>query len=107
MRAFYDQAITCLCAGSASDEISGVFGRGSATVIATEDAANLFYLALAVHQLLLKVVALQWIFAFVIMALLFVLTMGVAVPSAFGKQLSLDRDEPIQDEEQAPLLRDE
>ena len=69
--------------------------------------ANLFQ-ALAVHQFLLKVVALQWIFAFVIMGVLFVATLGITVPRYFGKEISFDRERILveEDGESRPLLND-
>ena len=63
--------------------------------------------ALAVHQLGTKVIAFQWIFAFVIMSLLFIASLMVAVPAYFGKELTLtpDSDDLIdQDRERQPLL---
>ena len=66
-------------------------------------------LALAVHQLGIKVVALQWIFAFIIMSLLFAATLAVAIPGFFGKELTFRRDGDVQveDRERQPLLDDE
>lgn len=56
--------------------------------------------------------ALQWIFAFVIMGLLAVGALGVGVPGAFGKEWSFQRDKADDEEgvvgtagETAPLLR--
>ena len=63
--------------------------------------------ALAVHQFLLKVVALQWIFAFVIMSVLFLTTLGIIVPKYFGKDVSFSRGNVIVEEEDGetrPLL---
>lgn len=64
--------------------------------------------ALAVGQVSTKFVALQWIFAFVIMGLLFVLTAGVAYPQATGKEWTLRRSRNLvqEDQERAPLLED-
>lgn len=53
--------------------------------------------AIGVSQFFVQVIALQWIFAFTIMAVLFVATVLVAVPAATGK---LRRS----DAERAPLL---
>ena len=66
-------------------------------------------IALAVHQLGIKVVALQWIFAFVIMSLLFAATLAVAIPGFFGKELTFRRegDVQVEDRERQPLLDDE
>lgn len=66
--------------------------------------------SLAVHQFLMKIVALQWIFAFAIMGVLFVCTMGIAVPGFFGKELSFKKDQPLlvnEDNERAPLLQED
>ena len=60
--------------------------------------------SLGVHQFLSKVIALQWIFAFVIMAVLFVATMSIAVPVWNGKEIKFRRTQP--DEERAPLLNE-
>ena len=58
--------------------------------------------ALGVHQFLVKIVALQWIFAFAIMAALFVCSLGVAAPALFrGEKTDASVDE---DRERQPLL---
>jgi hypothetical protein len=62
--------------------------------------------AIGVGQFLRQIVALQWIFAFVIMALLFLGTLGVAVPAWTGKEIKWRRA-PESDAERAPLLNDE
>ena len=56
------------------------------------------------HQFFLKIVALQWIFAFTIMATLFVATVVLALPTAFGKEIKLDRNVQSGDPEREPLL---
>ena len=67
--------------------------------------------ALALHQLTIKVVALQWIFAFVIMGLLVVGTLGVVIPgllgrdSGLGKKAGDDTEEGEREREREPLLR--
>ncbi|RSL85480.1 hypothetical protein CEP52_016136 [Fusarium oligoseptatum] len=58
--------------------------------------------AIGVSQFLDKVIAFQWIFAFVIMALLFIATIIVAVPAWTGREISW-RSAPA-DQERAPLL---
>ncbi|KAK3294048.1 uncharacterized protein B0H64DRAFT_443136 [Chaetomium fimeti] len=62
--------------------------------------------SLGVAQFFRQVVALQWIFAFTIMAVLFLLTVVVAVPAWTGRQVpwggTAERREP--DAERAPLL---
>ncbi|KAI0872206.1 DUF1774-domain-containing protein [Hypoxylon argillaceum] len=53
--------------------------------------------AIGVSQFFVQIIALQWIFAFTIMAVLFVATVVVAVPAATGKRREGDA-------ERAPLL---
>lgn len=67
--------------------------------------------AIGVGQFLRQVIALQWIFAFTIMACLFVATVVVAVPVSVARRLGLARDEEAEAErseptERAPLLND-
>ncbi|KAH9904004.1 DUF1774-domain-containing protein [Xylariomycetidae sp. FL2044] len=59
--------------------------------------------AIGVSQFFVQTVALQWIFAFTIMAVLFVATVIVAIPAATGKQLGYTRARES-DTERAPLL---
>ncbi|KAF4495243.1 atp synthase f0 [Fusarium agapanthi] len=63
---------------------------------------SVFAAAIGVSQFLHQVIAFQWIFAFVIMALLFIATVVVAVPAATGRQINW-RSAPA-DQERAPLL---
>jgi hypothetical protein len=62
--------------------------------------------SLGVAQFFRQVVAFQWIFAFTIMAVLFVMTVVVAVPAWMGRQVpwggTADRRQV--DTERAPLL---
>lgn len=71
-------------------------------------ALSILTASLGVHQFLLKIIAFQWIFAFTIMAVLFLATLGIVVPGIFGKEISFRREgqdvEP--DQERAPLLDD-
>lgn len=63
--------------------------------------------ALGVAQFLRQVVALQWIFAFTIMAVLFVMTVVVAVPAWSGREFSWSgrtTSASTADPERAPLL---
>jgi hypothetical protein len=63
-------------------------------------------LALGVHQFILATIALQWIFAFTIMAVLFLASVVVAFPDATGVQFG--RGQVVsQDRERAPLLANE
>lgn len=61
------------------------------------------------HQFFIKIVALQWIFAFVIMGVLFVATILIGLPGAFSKDFSLRREGAVveADRERQPLLNDE
>lgn len=72
-------------------------------------ALSVLTAAIGVQQFLIKIIALQWIFAFVIMGVLFVATVAVALPGVFGDRFTLRRErgeEPAAaaDEERAPLL---
>lgn len=63
---------------------------------------------MALAQLATKVIAFQWIFAFVIMGLLFVLSALVAVPGAFGQKKRPGEGVIVsEDRERAPLLDDQ
>jgi hypothetical protein len=64
--------------------------------------------ALAVGQFFTHVVALQWIFGFTIMGLLFFLTTIVALPAWFGERYDARRAfvVPASDAERDPLLRE-
>ncbi len=53
---------------------------------------------IGVAQFFSKIIALQWIFAFIIMSLLFLATVGVAVPAWRGQGIRLP------DAERSPLL---
>lgn len=61
--------------------------------------------AIGVSQFLRQIIAFQWIFAFTIMAILFVATVGVAVPAATGRDFSW-RKRVQADTERAPLLHE-
>ncbi|MCJ1366060.1 hypothetical protein MMC16_005185 [Acarospora aff. strigata] len=65
--------------------------------------------SLAVSQLFTKTIALQWIFAFVIMGLLLLFTLAIGVPRILGKELRFNRNGPAVSEEpeRRPLLDDE
>ncbi|SLM40772.1 Protein of unknown function DUF1774, fungi [Lasallia pustulata] len=61
--------------------------------------------SLAVHQFFIRAVAFQWIFGFVIMGVLFFLTLAVAVPPYFGKEPAFINDGVVsEDREREPLL---
>ncbi|OAL27705.1 hypothetical protein AYO22_03371 [Fonsecaea multimorphosa] len=65
-------------------------------------------LSLALGQLATKVVAFQWIFAFIIAGILFVLSLAVGAPKLFGADRSHRHEGAIvsEDRERAPLLDD-
>ena len=65
--------------------------------------------ALAVHQLGIKVIAFQWIFAFVIMSVLILATLAIAIPGALGQEVTARREGDVvsQDRERQPLLDDQ
>ncbi|KAI9728063.1 MAG: hypothetical protein M1834_007779 [Cirrosporium novae-zelandiae] len=69
---------------------------------------SILTLALALSQFLTKVIALQWIFAFVIFGILFLLSLAVAIPGLFG-DFKFGRDQHVvsEDRERQPLLQDE
>jgi hypothetical protein len=61
-----------------------------------------------VEQFFIKIIALQWIFAFVIMGVLFLATLVVAVPGIFGRGVTLREAQVVPaDQERAPLLDDQ
>ena len=62
--------------------------------------------SLGVGQFLRQAIAFQWIFAFTIMAVLFVSTLVIVVPGIFGKEIGVRRGENTEDTERAPLLAD-
>lgn len=62
--------------------------------------------SLGVGQFLRQIVAFQWIFAFAIMATLFVCTAVVAVPGVFGNRSAREPVLVAEDQERAPLLDD-
>jgi hypothetical protein len=62
--------------------------------------------SLGVAQFHRQIIAFQWIFAFVIMAVLFVFTVVVAVPAWTGSEVSWGRRQTTSDTERAPLLAD-
>jgi len=64
--------------------------------------------ALGVGQFLTKAIAFQWIFAFIIMGILFLATLVISIPGIFGKEVSFRREGQVvpADQERAPLLDD-
>lgn len=61
--------------------------------------------AIGVAQFTHKIITLQWIFAFTIMSILFLMTLVVAVPAWQGRDFAWRRAPPA-DTERAPLLAD-
>jgi Fungal protein of unknown function (DUF1774) len=72
-------------------------------------AKLIYFAALALAQLGTHVVAFQWIFAFVIMACLTILSVLIGVPGLFGERDSIRREGQIvePDRERQPLLDDQ
>lgn len=66
-------------------------------------------IALAVGQLGTHVIALQWIFAFVIAGCLTVMSLLIGAPKVFGQDRSIRQEGAIisEDRERAPLLGDQ
>jgi len=70
-------------------------------------ALSILTAALGVGQFLKQVLAFQWIFAFAIMATLFLCTLVIAIPGIFGKEIRFRREHVVaRDHETAPLLED-
>lgn len=70
-------------------------------------ALSILSAAIGVSQFLRQVIAFQWIFAFTIMATLFLCTLVIAIPGIFGKEISFRREPVVTDDrERAPLLED-
>jgi len=70
-------------------------------------ALSVLSASLGVSQFLRQIIAFQWIFAFTIMAVLFVSTLVIAVPGIFGKEVGFRRETVVsEDRERAPLLDD-
>jgi len=71
-------------------------------------ALSILTASLGVGQFFTKVIAFQWIFAFTIMAVLFVFTLLIAIPGILGKEFSFRKDQSVvsADQERAPLLDD-
>jgi hypothetical protein len=72
-------------------------------------ALSILAASIGVGQFFTKAVAFQWIFAFVIMGVLFVATLIIAIPGILGKEFSFRREGAIvpADQERAPLLDDQ
>jgi len=89
--------------------IWGILAYGSFYIVAFKDYTMGFSLsvlaaAIGVSQFLRQIIALQWIFAFVIMAVLFIATVVVAVPAWTGREIKWKRSSD--EGERAPLLNE-
>ena len=71
-------------------------------------ALSILTASLGVGQFFTKVIAFQWIFAFIIAGILLVLSIAVAAPKLFGADRSARQEGAIvsEDRERAPLLDD-
>jgi len=91
--------------------IWSIMGYGMFFIILYKDytmgfALSVLSASLGVAQFHRQVVAFQWIFAFTIMAVLFVFSALVAVPAWTGKEAPWGRRATTNDTERAPLLAD-
>jgi hypothetical protein len=92
--------------------IWSILGYGLFFIIVYKDYTMGFCLSvlsasLGVAQFHRQVVAFQWIFAFVIMSVLFVMTLVVALPAWTGRDVPWGRRATTADAERAPLLADQ
>lgn len=69
-------------------------------------ALSVLSASLGVSQFLRQVIAFQWIFAFTIMAVLFVATFLLALPDVVGARWGRREAAVVEDQERAPLLND-
>jgi len=93
--------------------IWGILVYGMFFLVAYKDytmgfALSILTASLGVGQFFTKAIAFQWIFAFTIMAVLFIATLAIGVPGIFGKEFSFRREGQVvpADQERAPLLED-
>ncbi|EFY99070.1 DUF1774 domain protein [Metarhizium robertsii] len=92
--------------------IWAILAYGGFFIVAYKDYTMGFWLsllaaAIGVAQFERQIIALQWIFAFVIMAVLFLATVTVAVPAWTGRDYLWRREaQPAGEAERAPLLHD-
>ncbi|TAQ91612.1 hypothetical protein B7494_g122 [Chlorociboria aeruginascens] len=76
--------------------IWGILVYGGFFLVAYKDytmgfALSILAAALGVSQFFTKIFALQWMFAFAIMAILFISTLVIAVPGIFGKEVVVEK----------------
>jgi len=71
-------------------------------------ALSILAASLGVGQFFTRTIAFQWIFAFTIMAVLFLASLAIGIPGLFGKEISFRREQSVvpADQERAPLLQD-
>ncbi|KYK59530.1 uncharacterized protein DCS_00660 [Drechmeria coniospora] len=91
--------------------IWSILAYGSFFIVVFKDytmgfALSVLSAAIGVAQFTRQVIALQWIFAFVIMALLFLMTLAIALPAWTGWEPWSRREAPEPDQERAPLLNE-
>jgi len=92
--------------------IWGILAYGFFFLIVFKDYTMGFNLSvlsasLGLSQFLRQIVAFQWIFAFTIMATLFVFTLLIGIPGILGKDVTFRRETVVSaDAERAPLLDD-
>lgn len=92
--------------------IWSILAYGGFFILAYKDytigfALSVLAASIGVGQFLHQIVAFQWIFAFVIMSVLFVSTLAVAVPAWTGRETNWGRGSAPADAERAPLLADD
>ncbi|KAK8210119.1 hypothetical protein M8818_003606 [Zalaria obscura] len=92
--------------------IWGILFYGAFFLVAYKDytmgfALSVLSAAIGVSQFLTHVIAFQWIFAFVIMAVLFILSVLVGIPGVIGQDPFKRGAVVSEDRERQPLLQDE
>ncbi|KAF2091516.1 DUF1774-domain-containing protein [Saccharata proteae CBS 121410] len=92
--------------------IWGMLVYGGFFLVAYKDytmgfALSILAAAIGVSQFLTHVIAFQWIFAFVIMAVLFVTSIAVGMPGVVGRDPFKRGEIVSEDRERAPLLADQ
>lgn len=117
-------ALSFLTAGESPNEQVLSLDKAIAVIDSQDDAlphslsfgvhavrADLWILGLGVGQFFTKIFALQWIFAFTIMAVLFLSTLAVSFPQIMGGKTGVDAGKGSgavgEDAERQPLLDDE
>lgn len=79
----------------------------SCAIQTRKDSLLTIFTALGAEQFLVHTIAFQWIFAFVIMGLLFFFTVWTAAPAVFGGREPFPSGTVVsEDQERQPLLRE-